>query len=319
MNPVDTALPSRRGRLLVVICIVALALNLRVAVGSLGVLIPEVRDHLGLSLTITGLLTTLPVLCFSAFGAGANTVVRSVGIHRTALISLFLITTGLLVRASATSAPVFVAFTALALAGAAIGNVILPPLAKLHFPDHLGAVSAAYGAALMTGATIGSAVTVPLSHLLNGWRGGLAIWAALSALTFVLWLRLARHDVKVDASSTSYGHLVTARSPLAWVMAAFFGIQSAQAYAQFGWLPAILTDSGMSGGRAGLMLGILSSIGIPMTLALPRIMNRVGDRPVLPFVFGTLSFIGWMGVLLWPTALTVVWMVLLGMGGTAFT
>lgn len=319
MNPAESPVASRAGRILVLTCIVALALNLRVAVGSLGVLIPEVRDHLGLSLTITGLLTTLPVLCFSLFGASANSIVRVVGIHRTALLGLLVITTGLLVRAIASNSVVFVLFTALALAGSAVGNVILPPLAKLHFPDHLGAVSAAYGAALMAGATIGSAVTVPLSHLLGGWRGGLAIWAALSGVTFLLWLSLARRDVKVETSQTSYGMRVTARSPLAWVMAGFFGIQSAQAYAQFGWLPAILTDAGLSAGRAGLMLGILSSIGIPMTLALPRLMMLIGDRPVLPYVFGALSFLGWMGVLLAPTSFTIVWMVLLGAGGTAFT
>lgn len=319
MSPSDSLSPSRRGRLLVLICIVALALNLRVAVGSLGVLIPEVRDHLGLTLAVTGLLTTLPVLCFSLFGAGTNSLVRVVGIHRTALLALFIITTGLFVRSVATNSPVFVVFTALALAGCAVGNVILPPLAKLHFPDHLGSVSAAYGAALMAGATIGSAVTVPASHLLGGWRGGLAIWGVLSAATFVLWLNLGRHDVKVETKSKAYGMRVTIRSPLAWAMAGFFGIQSAQAYAQFGWLPAILTDAGVSQGRAGLMLGILSSIGIPTTLALPRVMSRIGDRPVLPICFGLLSFAGWMGVLIAPTSFTIIWMVLLGMGGTAFT
>lgn len=315
----DRASPTRNGRILLLICIVALALNLRVAVGSLGVLVPEVRDHLGLSLTITGLLTTLPVLCFSLFGASTNGIVRTIGIHRTALLALLVMTTGLLARSVAHSGLVFIIFTAMTLAGGAIGNVILPPLAKLHFPDHLGSVSAAYGAALMTGATIGSAITVPFSHLLGGWRGGLAIWALLSAVTFALWLSLARHDVRVETSTTSYGHRATARSPLAWVMAIFFGIQSAQAYAQFGWLPAILTDAGMGKGQAGLMLGILSSVGIPMTLALPRVMRLIGDRPVLPFVFGTSSFIGWMGVLISPTSFTLVWMVLLGLGGTAFT
>lgn len=319
MTSAPNSAPSRGGRILVLACIVALALNLRVAVGSLGVLIPEVRDHLGLSLTVTGLLTTLPVLCFSAFGAGTNSIVRTLGIHRTALLGLFVITTGLLVRSVASNAVVFVLFTGLALAGCAIGNVILPPLAKLHFPDHLGAVSAAYGASIMAGATISSAVTVPMAHLLDGWREGLAAWAVLSVVTMILWLRLALHDVKVETSATSYGMRVTVRSPLAWVMTAFFGIQSAQAYAQFGWLPAILTDAGMNDGRAGLMLGILSSISIPTTLALPRIMAWIGDRPVLPVVFGLVSFAGWMGVLLAPTSFTILWMVLLGMGGTAFT
>ena len=38
------------------------------------------------------------------------------------------------------------------LAGAAVGNVILPPLVKVHFPDRVPLVSSLYGAALMAGA-----------------------------------------------------------------------------------------------------------------------------------------------------------------------
>lgn len=305
--------------MLIFACIVLLALNLRIAVGSLGVLVPEVREHFGLSVAVVGLLTTLPVLCFSLFGSITNNVVRSIGIHRTALLSLAVITTGLIIRAAATTELVLVVFTAVALAGAAMGNVILPPLTKLHFPDHVAAVSAAYGAALMAGATLGSGLTVPLAKLLNGWRGGLGIWAVVSVVALVLWLNFARHDVKIDTAVKSYGHTTTARSPLAWVMAGFFGLQSAQAYVQFGWLPAILTDSGMSAARAGLMLAILSSIGIPMTLLLPRMIALAGNRPILPICFGVVSFVGWLGILLWPTSFTLAWVVLLGFGGTAFT
>lgn len=319
VNSADAYGPSRRGRILIFACIVLLALNLRIAVGSLGVLVPDVREHFGLSVTVVGLLTTLPVLCFSLFGSITNSVVRSIGIHRTALLSLAVITTGLVIRAAATTELVLVVFTAVALAGAAIGNVILPPLTKLHFPDHVAAVSAAYGAALMTGATLGSGFTVPLANLLNGWRGGLGIWAVVSVVALVLWLNFARHDVKIDAAVKSYGHTTTARSPLAWVMAGFFGLQSAQAYVQFGWLPAILTDSGMSAARAGLMLAVLSSIGIPMTLLLPRMIALAGNRPILPIFFGAVSFVGWLGILLCPTSFTLVWVVLLGFGGTAFT
>ena len=35
-----------------------------------------------------------------------------------------------------------------------IGNIILPPLVKVHFPDRIALVSSLYGAALMAGATL---------------------------------------------------------------------------------------------------------------------------------------------------------------------
>ncbi len=70
---------------------------------------------------------------------------------------------------------------------------------------------------------------------------------------------------------------------------------------------------------AGLMLGLLSAVGIPATLALPWFIHRWGDTPVLPVAFGALTATGWLGLLLAPAAAPALWAVLLGVGGSAFT
>jgi CP family cyanate transporter-like MFS transporter len=102
-------------------------------------------------------------------------------------------------------------------------------------------------------------------------------------------------------------------------MLILFGAQSAMAYAQFGWFPEIMTDAGLSDAHAGALLGLLSSIGIPLTLALPWLMRLFGDRPVLPVGFAAVTAAGWLGILLAPTTLPWLWAVLLGLGGGAFT
>lgn len=311
---------SRRARILVLVAIVLLAVNLRVAVGSLGVLLPAVRQDLAMSTTIAGVLTTLPVLCFAFFGATTNSVVRKVGLHRTAALMLVLITIGLVVRSLVDSQPVFILASAVALAGGAVGNVILPPLAKLHFPRRISTVSALYGASIMAGGSVSSLFSVPFSDAGNGWRTGLAAWAVLAALTLLPWLGLLRHDVKTaNEPASRYTVGVIVRSPIAWTMALLFGAQAAQAYAQFGWLSEIYVDAGLSDATAANLMSIIPTIGIPLTLALPYIMEKVGDRPVLPWSFGVCTIVGWLGVMLAPATVPWLWAVLLGLGGAAFT
>ena len=279
-----------------------------------------IRDDLGMSTAVAGILTAVPVVCFSLFGVGAHSVVKGLGLHRTAALVLSLITIGLVLRVVVDTTALFLVFTTVALAGAAMGNIILPPLVKVHFPDRIGLMSALYGAALMTGASLGSVSTVPLSDVLGDWREGLGVWAALSLVALLPWLAFLRHDVRTDPTGSdrlAFGDVI--RSPLTWAMMLLFGSQSAMAYAQFGWFPEILTEAGLSDARAGAMLGLLSSIGIPLTLGLPWLMRVFGDRPVLPVAFAAVTAAGWLGLLMAPTTATWLWAVLLGLGGGAFT
>src|SRR5699024_11632885 len=79
---------SLPGRVLVAVAIVLLALNLRVAVSSVGVLLEAVQDGLGMSPSVAGILTTLPVICFAVAGVSTNAIVLRVGLHITTLVCL---------------------------------------------------------------------------------------------------------------------------------------------------------------------------------------------------------------------------------------
>ncbi|RQN08391.1 MFS transporter [Aeromicrobium camelliae] len=313
--------PSARGRVLVGASIILLALNLRVAVSSVGVVMDALQTDLGLSSTAAGLLTTLPMVCFAVFGLGTDAIVRHLGLHRTTVVALVAIASGVALRVLADGPWLFFAMSFLALSGAAIGNVVLPPLVKVHFPDRIGLLSALFGAALMGGATLGSTISVPVSHSDGGWRLALGMWAALAVITLLPWLRMLRHDVKrsLAASDHPLPLSVVARSPLTWAMLACFAAQSGGAYAQFGWFAAMLSDGGVAPDTAGFMLGVLTAVGIPMTLALPWLIRRWGETPALPVAFGVLTVAGWLGVLLAPDAAPVLWAVTLGLGGGAFS
>jgi len=301
--------------------IVLLALNLRVAVGSVGVVLVPLRADLGMSVTVAGVLTTLPVLCFALFGATTGRVVRTLGLDRTAAALLVVTGAGLALRPLVDAPVPFLALTVVSLAGCAVGNVALPALAKEHFPDRLPLISSLYGAALMGGATLGSVLTVPIADTFGDWRIGLGAWAVLALAALLPWLPVALREGRAGRIDRPRGPtlLRLARSPLAWACALFFGLQSAQAYAQFGWFPAILIDAGLDSGHAGLAQGLIPAVGIPVTLLLPALIRRTGDRPVLPWVFALVTASGWLGVLLAPASAPFVWAAMLGLGGCAFT
>ncbi len=321
-GPVTPTAPSPTigGRWLVAVAIILLAANLRAAVGSIGVVLSTVRDDLEMSATLAGVLTTLPVVCFAVFGVGTAGLVRRAGLHLAAAVVLVLIATGIVTRSLVDDRFTFLLCSVVALAGAAVGNVILPPLVKAHFPDRIPLVSSLYGAALMAGASLTSVTTVPLVDALGGWRPGLAAWAALAAIALVPWLLMLRRDV--HSSPVAQDRLplsLIARSPLVWAMLLLFAAQSAGAYAQFGWFAEMLTDAGVSDGSAGALLGVISAVGIPLTLSLPWLMRRTGDRPYLPWAFAAVTAAGWLGVLVAPATTPWIWALLLGIGGGAFT
>ncbi|MET0449679.1 MAG: MFS transporter [Aeromicrobium sp.] len=312
--------PTTGGRWLVGIAIILLAANLRIAVGSIGVVLESVRGDLAMSATVGGVLTTLPVVCFAVVGVGSAGAVRRLGLHRAAALVLVMITAGLLTRSVVHDQVVFLLCSGIALAGAAVGNIILPPLVKVHFPDRIALVSSLYGAALMTGVAVASVVTVPLSDALGGWREGLAAWALLAVVAIVPWVLMLRRDV--HAAPVTQERLPlrrVLRSPVVWAMLLVFASQSAGAYAQFGWFAEILTDAGVSKAYAGALLGLLSAVGIPLALALPWLIGRVGDRPYLPWAFGALTAAGWLGLLLAAGSAPWLWALLLGLGGGSFS
>ncbi|WP_202806030.1 CynX/NimT family MFS transporter [Actinopolymorpha alba] len=302
--------------------VVLLAFNLRTAVASMGAVLGEVRVDLHLSPVVAGLLTTLPVLCFAAFGAVAAGLARRFGSSRVVVAALLTIVVGQAVRVMVSSIPVFLLATGLALAGMAIGNVLIPAFVKETFPGRVGLATAAYTTSMAVGTTLPAALTVPIAEVLGGWRPGLGVWAVPAVVAVLPWLLLLRGS-RSERTITRGGARPLAlwdlsRSPLAWSLAVYFGLQSLQAYAAFGWLAQIFRDAGVDAAHAGLLLSILPVVGIPLSLAFPAIAARLPDQRPLVVACGVPYVVGYVGLLLAPRAGALIWVVMLGLGGGAF-
>jgi len=317
-GPARSSGDGRGERALLVVGIVVLAASLRPAVTSLGAVLDLVREDLGIAGWLAGVLTALPVLSFAAVGALTHLLTHRLGVHRTALFALLAIVAGSGVRAIADSPALFTAGSAVALAGMAVGNVSLPPLVKLHFPDRIPTLTAVYSCALLTGAAIPAGLTVPIADAAGTWRWGLGVWAVAAGVAALPWILLLRQDVREREPPAQLVPRRLVRSRLAWSMAIFFGAQSAQAYSQFGWLPSIYTDAGLSPGSAALMLMVLTLIGVPAPLVLPAYARATDDHRPLVVAFSVVTAAGWTGLLVVPTTVPWLWAALLGLGGAAF-
>jgi CP family cyanate transporter-like MFS transporter len=309
---------AARRTALVLTGLVLLSFNLRPAAVSVGPVLEEVRDGLGMSGPEAGLLTSLPVLAFAVFGALAPTFARAVGVHRAATASLVALVAGLGGRAAAGTDLTFLLLSAVALAGMATANVLLPSLVKLHFPDRIGRATGIYTTALATGLTSAFLLTVPISHAFGSWRGGLGAWAVTGLVAVVPWVGLARHDrhLERDRRSISFGDV--ARTRLGWAMVLVFGLQSLQAYSIFGWFAQLWRDNGYDADQAGLLVGIVAAVSIPLSLWLPAACARRDNQVGLILSVVGCYLVGYAMLLVDAHALAIPAAVLIGVGCCVF-
>jgi CP family cyanate transporter-like MFS transporter len=311
---------------LVVVSIVLAALNLRPAITSLGALLEEVRDGLGMSGSVAGLLTSVPPLCFAAFGVMAPRLARRFGPSAVVCAGMVAIAAGLLIRPYVGGTAGFLAGSALALMGIAVSNVLMPVIVKRWFPDRVGSMTGLYSMALALGTAAAAAVTVPMAEALGGsWRSGLAVWAAPAAAAVLPWTALARHretpaDRPSRARETEQARpaLRISRSRTAWALAVFFGLQATAAYITMGWMAQIFRDAGVSAGTAGLLLAVTMAMGVPLAFVIPRVATRLPKQGPIVIALGACGLAGYAGLYLAPAGGAWAWALLLGVSNCAF-
>jgi CP family cyanate transporter-like MFS transporter len=313
-------------RPLAVVGLVLVAINLRPAVTSLGPVLEEVRAGLGMSAAVAGLLTSVPAVCFAVVGSTAPLLARRWGTGGVIALGTTALTLGLAVRPFAGSTGSFLALTALALAGIALANVLLPVVVKQRFPTRVGAMTGLYSVALNLGASTAAAVTVPLTTGVFGgdWRLGLAVWAVVAAVALPAWIVLARDRAPrpepaavPPAGGTSAG-LHLRRHPIAWALAVYFGLQSTAAYVIMGWLPQIFRDAGLSARTAGLLFAVTALLGVPLSFVLSALAGRLPRQSGVAVLIGLFGLAGYAGLWADPAAAPWLWVVLLGVANCSF-
>jgi CP family cyanate transporter-like MFS transporter len=332
----NTGAAPWRGRLVVLAGVVLVGLNLRIAVAAVSPILDLVRGDVALSSAEVGLLGTIPVVSFAVFGSLATPVGRKLGLEPTMIAALLLSAVGEVARAAAHTAPAFLAWSVIALAGMGMGNVLLPPLVKRYFPDRIGPVTASYSVALSISTAVPPLVAHPVAEA-HGWRVAIGVWALVGLAAALPWV------VVVAQSMTARAHLrqllrraprpgesavagptppgvarLVWRSPTAWGLAITFAMNSLGTYVLFAWLPQILSDAGLGDDVGGRWLALFAILGLPASLVSPVVTARLRNPFPLVVGFVTLWAAGYLGLWLAPAHGTALWCVLLGVGNGTF-
>ncbi|MEN0128557.1 MAG: MFS transporter [Brevundimonas sp.] len=325
-----------RGRLVVLLGIVLVGLNLRIAVASVSPIVDIVRDDIDLSAAQLGLLGTIPVISFAIFGSLATPLARRWGLEPTMIAALVLSAFGEVARALSSSAPAFLGWSMIALAGMGMGNVLLPPLVKRYFPDRIGAVTAAYSVALSVSTALPPLFALPIARA-TSWRVAVGVWAIVGLAAAIPWVFVIARSASARAHLRSIisrapapsgpgplgetgGGEVRAvwRSRQAWAMVVMFAMNSLGTYVGFAWLPTLLADAGLPADEGGRWLAVFAVLGAPMSLFGPVLAQRMRNPYPLVVAFVSCWAIGYVGLWASPAQGTAAWMVLLGIGPSSF-
>ncbi len=306
-----------RATLIVLAGIILIAINLRPALSSLAPVLTEVSRDTGLDSLSAGWLTTLPVLCLGLFGPLAPWLARRHGSERVILVALLTLAAGIVLRGLDGRTGLF---GGTIVAGASIGiiGVLLPGIVKRDFPGQASLMTGVYTLALCLGAALAAGATVPLAQWhTQGWRPALMFWAIPAVLAALVWLPQSRHSARPAATTHREPSLL--RSPLAWQVTAYLGLQSSLAYIVFGWLPSILIDRGLTPVDAGLTLSLSVMMQMVTALLAPALANLGRDQRLPIAIMVILSFAGLIGMLEGATSSLWWWGIVLGLGqGGAF-
>ncbi|RIP58645.1 CynX/NimT family MFS transporter [Salmonella enterica] len=312
-----TALSPRgkQGALLIA-GILMIATTLRVTFTGAAPLLETIRSDYGLSTAQTGLLTTLPLLAFALVSPLAAGIARRFGMERSLFAAMLLICAGIALR-SLPSAALLFAGTAIIGCGIALGNVLLPGLIKRDFSQHVARLTGAYSLTMGAAAALGSALVVPLALHGFGWRGALLMLVLFPLLGFLIWLPQWRTTRSANLSSSRALHERGIwRSPLAWQVTLFLGLNSLIYYVIIGWLPTILISHGYSEAQAGSLHGLLQLATAAPGLAIPLILHRFNDQRWIAALVSLLCAVGAAGLWFVPGQ-AIIWTLLFGFGSGA--
>jgi len=342
---------SNNGKALMLTAIVLICFSLRAPITSIGPLAGLIHDDLGVSNSFIGFITTLPLIAFAVCSPLVFRVSDRLGIGRTMMAGLIAIVAGGILRAYTGVGGLLIG-TGLIGIGISVGNVLIPSIVKLEFPERVGVITGIYMGSITLFASIGAGASYPLAEAGLGWKAASAVWAGIALLAAAVWLpqrklgsgkRESGGNQRAEAggnqspesggskrteaggngcaaarSRAGAGKKNIWKSPLAWYITIYNGLQSFNYFSMTAWEPSILYSYGMSPETAGYMalwfqlIGIGASFLIPILAARTKSQHKIVTAACVTYFLGISMLIAFHS-----TPAVLVALFLLSNGGNA--
>lgn len=321
MNETSKKIQWTGSTIILVLGIALIASTLRTPLTVVGPIIAFIKDGLQISNVLAGFLTTIPLLAFAVVSPFAPKLSKRFGIELTLFLSMLLLALGIIMRSLGTTS-LLVIGTILIGVAISFGNVLMPSFLKLKFPMQVGMMMGIYSVAMNVSGGLGAGISHPIAAGTSlGWQAALGFSVGLAILAALVWSPQLKHNKPAPKSTqtTLKPTIPLWKSPIAWAVAATMGLQSMIFYTSSAWLPEIFISQGLTANKAGWMVSIMQLAQLPLTFAIPIIADKLTSQKPLAILASVLFTVGFLGIALEFTSLTVLWMIFLGCaGGTAF-
>jgi len=310
------------------ILITLVGFNLRSVLLGVPPVLPLIQHDLGLSYTLTGFLTALPVLVLAVGAWPSGLLAERIGARLSVSIGLGLLAAGTLLRAFRLSIPSLFFFTLILSIGITMSQTAVPVLIRRWYPKQIGLVSALFSDGLILGEAVAAGITVLIMVRFLGsddWTGTFVFWGIPIVVLLALWLlvappgperairaRLSHQRAKVKSivvnspdqrkrvNALHLGILVGGGSLIYFGMNAWIASYN-QALDQSFITPAALLS--------------LNAAQLPVSIGVTFVAQYIAGRRWPFIVAGIISAIAITGWIFTPVQLQPLWAALLGGSG----
>ncbi|MDO4693327.1 MAG: MFS transporter [Eikenella sp.] len=297
------ALQRPRRLLALAAAVVLLAAVMRAPLVAFGPVVDAIGTQLNINATTLGLIGAVPVLAFGLLSLAASSLSRRFGLCAALAAASACVFAGLLLRSAWPSGTALLAGTLVLSAGIAVANVLLPVLIRRYFALRTGLMTGLYTAAMSISGGLATVAAVPLADTW-GWQVSLGIWLLPALGALLLWPPLARRigrdlppKLGHDAATVRIW-----RTPLAWQVSLFMGLQSLVFYTFAAWLPSMLAAKGMGALQAGWVASLSQWMGFPTFLLLGWLLGKTDAHRLPASGMAALVVAGLLGLWFLPAS-----------------
>ncbi len=237
--------PPSPARLLPVAVLLWLAgLYLRVPILVAPPLAPFISNDLGLNQTLTGALTTLPILMLAVGAMPGSLAISRLGPRNTLVLAMVIMTLGSAARGLAPEIITLLLASAVMGLGVAMMQPALPALLPRWLqPRHIAMGTAIYMNGMLMGEFVGAGITLPvLMPLTDGsWRMTLLVWS-LPALAVAAALFIPKRDLARPLQRAAW--LPDWSNPLTLKIGLLLGVSSSMFFGLNAYMGALLEQTG---------------------------------------------------------------------------
>lgn len=264
-------------------------------VGKLPPALPVLSDAFGLTLVQSGLLLALVQLAAMAAGIFVRLAADGLGLRRSMLGGLAILTVASMLGGFATEAWQLMSLRAMEGFGFLATVLPVPRLLRLLVPpERLRRTLGLWGAFTPAG----TALALLIGPWVMAWIGWQGWWWGLAALSagMLAWTATAiPRDARLHRAAASGLEWIaplriTLSSPGPWLTSLTFGVYALQWMSVIGFLPTIYAHAGIAATAAGAMTAVVAAVNALGNIVSGRLLHR-GVRPerILVAAFVTMT------------------------------